>query len=217
MHAYQRPAVEDDVFRDATGATITYGDRWGGPGPPEDAYSVTTHPERFRPLHTVADALLAHLGTSYDVEVSSGATVPGEARVGPEIVRATELRPRDARAAPMTIAHTAFPGVVVHAGMLLNAVYPPCGCDACDDTWQVQADDLEWLVGAVTAGHFREWVTRRNGHTWVGHSLGADGGRTSSGESVADTLPADRLRAATAVLGDFHPGWAAWPTRRGSR
>lgn len=217
MHAYLRPTVEDDVFRDATGAVITYGDRWGAPGPPEEAYSVTTHPDRFRPLHTVADALVTHLGTSYDVEVSSGSTVPGGASGGPEIVRTTELRPRDARATPMTITHTAFPGVVVHAGVLLDAAYPACGCDACDDTWQEQADDLEWLVGAVVAGRFREWVTRRGGRTWVGHSLGADGGRASSGESVADALPADRLRAAAAVLRESHSGWAAWPTRRRSR
>lgn len=143
MRTYVRPAVEDPVFRDAAGTVITYGDRWGLQGPPQDTYSVTTRPERFQPLHEVADALIAHLVASYDVEVTTGAAVPGgEAREGPEVVRTTELRPRDSRAAPLTVAHTASPGVVAHTGVLLDSTYPVCGCDACDDTWQSRATDL---------------------------------------------------------------------------
>ncbi|ALE73530.1 hypothetical protein AD006_19450 [Pseudonocardia sp. EC080610-09] len=214
MPAYQRPAVDDPAFRDATGAVIAYGDRWDLEGPPSDTYSVTTHPERFRPLHTVADALIAHLTASYDVEVTGAAPSTGPPRAGPEIVRTTTLRPRDPRAATVAVAHTAFPGVVVLAGALLEATHPVCGCDACDETWQTAADDLEWLVATVTAGQFEEWTTHRDGHTWVGHSLRADG-RASSGETVADALSADRLRTAQQVLRGPRSRWAVWPARPG--
>lgn len=134
---------------------------------------MTTHPERFRPLHEVGDALISHLVASYDVEVAQWSRrARRRSAAAAEVVRTTELRPRARRAAPLTIAHTTFPGVVVHAGVLLDVTYPVCGCDACDDTWQAQASDLEWLVGAVTAGRFREWVARRDGQAWVGHSRG---------------------------------------------
>ena len=57
MSSYVRPLIEAPVFRDADGAVINYGSRWHG-SPPEDTYSVDTHPERFAPLHVVADALI---------------------------------------------------------------------------------------------------------------------------------------------------------------
>lgn len=41
--------------RDTDGQVIDYGNRWGGGSPPEDGYSVETHPERFAPL-PVAEA-----------------------------------------------------------------------------------------------------------------------------------------------------------------
>ena len=44
---------------------------------PADTYSVDTHPERFAALHTVADALIAHLRNTYDVEVDEGEETAG--------------------------------------------------------------------------------------------------------------------------------------------
>ena len=57
MPAYERPRWGEPVFRDSAGAVVVYGSRWGQDGPPADTYSVDTHPERFAPLHVVADAL----------------------------------------------------------------------------------------------------------------------------------------------------------------
>ena len=37
------------------------GDRWGIEGPPEEAYSRVTNPERFQPLHAAATELLDRL------------------------------------------------------------------------------------------------------------------------------------------------------------
>lgn len=67
---YARPEIPVQVFRDAAGQIIEYGNRWGAGAPPEDSYSVDTHPERFAPLHTVAEALIAHLTAGYDTAVS---------------------------------------------------------------------------------------------------------------------------------------------------
>lgn len=55
---YLRPTIESPIFLDAEGQVIDYGNRWGG-SPPEDTYSVDTHPERFAPIHAIADALIA--------------------------------------------------------------------------------------------------------------------------------------------------------------
>lgn len=71
MTSYRRTSIDAAVFRDADGRVIEYGNRWGG-WFPEDTYSVETHPERFAPLDMVADALIAQLSVTYDVDVVEG-------------------------------------------------------------------------------------------------------------------------------------------------
>ena len=71
MTHYERPAIDAPVFLDADGRVIDYGRRWSG-SPPEETYSVDTHPERFAPLHTVADALIVFLWNTYDVTLVEG-------------------------------------------------------------------------------------------------------------------------------------------------
>src|SRR5690606_12708315 len=66
----RRPEIDAPVFRDADGRVIDYGNRWSG-SPPEDTYSVDTHPERFAPLSVVADALVDHLRETFEVEVDA--------------------------------------------------------------------------------------------------------------------------------------------------
>lgn len=210
MDTYRRPDVPAAVFHDATGAVVPHGSRWGPDGPPEDSYSVVTHSERFRPLHTVADAVAAHLAARYDVDVEHE---DAPARDEPGAVRVTTLRPRDPDAATVTLVRTDFPGVVVRAGHLLSAHLPPCGCDACDDTWEQVADELEHTVAAVVAGTFQEWCARRDGVTWAGHALGPHRGRSSSGETVAGTASDGRGATACAGPGDAPVVWAPWPLR----
>jgi len=41
---YVRPHLELSEFRDASGALIDYGRRWGSGPPPEDTYSVLRWP-----------------------------------------------------------------------------------------------------------------------------------------------------------------------------
>ena len=59
----------------------------------------------------------------------------------------------------------------MHAGLLNDFHYPVCGCDACDSSWQAEADDLERQVLAVAAGLYREIIEWRELDPWVGYSF----------------------------------------------
>ena len=48
------------------------GDRWGIEGPPKEAYSRVTNPERFQPLHDAATELLDRLEREFAVERLEG-------------------------------------------------------------------------------------------------------------------------------------------------
>lgn len=208
MSPHARPSVADRVFRDAHGSIIDYGNRWPD-SPPEETYSVDTHPERFAPLHTVADALIAHLRDAYDVEILEKLSLT-EDLLRPayfEVMKAVRIRPSDPACAALTFVFTAYPGLYVHAGLLHDFHYPVCGCDACDTTWVAEVEGLEQLVFAVVGGHYRELV----GHEpWVGFALTFPDG-AASGRSRAEDVPVERVEAAMPTLRALDDGWASWP------
>lgn len=208
MTSYMRPSIYATVFRDADGQIIDYGRRWQG-SPPEDTYSVDTHPERFAPIHAIADALITYLRDAYDVEVDEDVETATDL-LHPayhDVVRAVRIQPSDEACAPLTMVFTAYPGVYMHAGLLHDFHYPVCGCDACDSTWEGEVDDLEKQVFAVVTGNYSESIERG---PWVSHSFTYPDG-TSSGRSRAKGLPADRLKTARRILRNRAEGWAAWP------
>ncbi len=203
MSSYIRPLVKAPVFRDAAGQVIDYGNRWGG-SPPEDTYSVDTHPERFAPLHTVADALIAHLSDTYDVEVDEGTETAADLRhpAYHDVVRAVRIRPNKGACASLTLVFTAYPGIYMHAGLLNDFQYPVCGCDACDSNWEGEADALERQVLAVVAGHYRETVERRESDPWVGYAFTHPDGEASGGsreQGMSSDQVDDFVRAAAAL------------------
>ena len=211
MSTYARPSIDAPSFRDADGHVIRYGNRWGG-SPPEDTYSVETHPERFAPLHAVADALITHLRDTYDVAIEEGVEVSADLLrpVYHDVVRAVRIRPGDPACAPLTVVFTAYPGIFVHAGLLNDFPYPICGCDACDSTWQAEADQLERQVLAVVAGRYRETVEQRGADPWVGYSFVYPDGSSSGGRRDPG-IPVARLRAAESALLSVAGGWREWP------
>lgn len=151
---YVRPPLPARSYRTPEGGPVAYGNRRGVEGPPEDAYEVVTHPERFAGLHRVAGALVEHLVAVYDVEVETGVSCAADLLWRPsDVVAATRLVPRRPDAAPLTIVRTGLPGVTVHAGALQDAVFPVCGCD---ETAESEAEELEQFVLAVAAGSFAE-------------------------------------------------------------
>lgn len=214
MDAYVRPSVEAPVFYDSDGQVINYGNRWNGP-PLEDSYSVDTHPQRFAPLHMVAEALITYLADTYDVEITKGKE-PSKDLIypAPQALRAVRIQPKNPRCATLTFVFTSYPGIFVHAGLLHDFHYPVCGCDACDSTWNLEADELESQVLAVVTGHYRETI-ERGFRPWVEHAFtypeGAESGRTR-----AQDIPAQRLKAATPTLRSLSEGWAPWPRADGN-
>jgi hypothetical protein len=95
MPAWRRPPIPRPVFRDPAGQIIAYGRRWRDQPAPRAAYSVVRHPERFEPLTDVAEALIEHLATSYQVSLTEGAAVTADLRMPPPLPvrRAARLTP----------------------------------------------------------------------------------------------------------------------------
>ncbi|MDL5350911.1 DUF6226 family protein [Microbacterium sp. zg-YB36] len=211
MSDYARPVVDPQNFTDAEGAPIDYGTRWEG-SPDPDAYSVVSHPERFAPLYVIADALIDWLTAEYDVVVEDDPSVASDLLHLPRPVeRAVRITPRDTDAASVTFAFTDFPGVILHAGLLQDHPFPVCGCDACDETWQSTADDLEWIVRTVAQGGFTEALDP-NDDARLYVSLEEPGVGSRSGSVRADEFPADRFDAVKSQLAG-RGSWAPWPRR----
>ena len=211
MRTYQRPDFPVKEYRDELGHPIPYGQRWEG-SPPEDAYSRISNPERFAPLHTVANALADWLQESFDVTVDESPSVASDLlRVPDQVVRAVRIMPGDPAAAPLTFVLTGFPGVYLHAGALHDFQFPVCGCDACDEDVSGLAEDLEWTVRAVVQGGYMERFLA--GRQWIENLLEDGSTGMRSGRSRADEYPPERLHAAEAAL-PASGRWGAWRERQ---
>lgn len=217
LSRYSRPQLPAAECRDADGKLIPYGSRWGADGPPEETYSVDSHPERFAGLHTVAQALINYLTQTYDA-AAQDVTVDAASRLHGRVavLRAVRLVPRSTTGAPLTFIFTAYPGVIVAAGLLHEFRFPACGCDACDESAGTEAGRLEQLALAVAAGGYAERypVGRRR---WAEYALtavdssGSEGGR---GDPAPDIGP-DRLQEAERRLQELDGAWWPWPLRAG--
>lgn len=232
--SYRRPDIPEREWLDADGAPIRYGERWQGP-PPEDSYSRESNLERFAPLHAVADARIAWLAAEFDVAISDvgdgSDTNLDPFFTGRPVVRIVRVTPASPLAAPLTFAFTAYPGVLVGAGLLHRAAFPACGCDACDEAADRLVEELEQLVVSVVAGSFAEAV---NGASSEYVLLAVDGSGGSGGDGPgraevgreAWAQAAERLRDVARAGGPrlarvgmdqrgSLPAWHPWPRRVG--
>lgn len=201
--AYVRPALPTPTFFDERGDVIRYGRRWPDGIAPEESYSRESHPERFAPLTLVVDALVEHLRREYQVEVRRESGEDGTERI--------VLAP--ARGAQIAIT-PAVPSVRVEAGALFHAIVPSCICDACDETAETAADELERILLSIAAGGFREKYPV--GHrAWLYTEVRSpDGERRETGSGPAPDLSAEDHERAAALLRGLDDGWwPAWPLR----
>jgi hypothetical protein len=128
------------------------GGRWGTEGPPDEAYSRVTNPERFTPLHDAAGEALDRLEAQFDVTQVEGVDIDRELEW--DSARPTvQLTPRAPEAGKLAIGFTPFPGLVVRLGHWLVEPIPVCGCDACDETAEEGGARLGQLVNALRSGH----------------------------------------------------------------
>ena len=189
--------------------------RWGPDGPPPEAYSRVTDPERFRPLHAMVETLLRELDSSFDVERTAGYGLDDELETSALALPTVRLTPRDATAAPLVVAFTAFPGIRLRAGHWCTEVFPSCGCDACGETADDEALRLREMVDNVVAGRFREAISLPLisvlliGDGWQEWALWSQRGRRRSRSRITGK----RARAMVASVGRASTDWATW-TRR---
>ena len=134
------------------------GDRWGIEGPPEEAYSRVTNPERFQPLHTAATELLDRLEREFAVERLEVHDVDDELARIRLACPPVRLVPHDPQAAPIVVAFTDFPGLHLRFGSWRTEPFPNCGCDACDETADGSIEHMTRMVEAVVSGGFRESI-----------------------------------------------------------
>jgi hypothetical protein len=137
------------------------GDRWGPEGPPLEAYSRVTNPERFALLHDIATELLQRLELEFDVERAEGYGLDPElegrfsALARPTVV----LTPREIDGAPIAISFSGFPGIHIRFGRWYTRSFPACGCDACNESAEEEAKNLKRLTESVITGCFQEAIS----------------------------------------------------------
>jgi hypothetical protein len=211
MSEYIRPSLPRQVFYDSAGAVIDYGNRWRGESPPENAYSVESNLERFAPVHLVAQALIDHLAANYAVSVSEDVAFADDLLYKPDHVeRAIRVVPVNGDQAALTFVFTSYPSVILHAGLLYEAPYPQCGCDACDETAESAADELESTVLKVVAGGLAERVNPGSDLS-IGYELwSADGSRGARGETGHSDLSPAWLEQARERLRRLPGRWQRW-------
>ncbi len=184
---------------------------WGPGGPPEDAYSRVTAPERFGPLHGWALAAVARLQEDFEVTLYDGEVVDAELeRV--RLSRPTlKLTPLYDSYAPVTVAFTDFPGLGVRVGRWATDWFPSCGCDACDEVPEREFERFEGLLGDAVAGRFRESMgLRLIGDGWRTSEFWSDDHRSSRRSRV----PRGEARQSLNGKREIVLEWQPWPRRQ---
>lgn len=125
----------------------------------DDAYGRVTNPERYAVVVDAARSLVDELVASHDVEGVPGDPATDFPEFGGSEVAVVRLSPREG--APLAVLITDFPGVIVRAGRWGVEAFPVCGCDACDESPEDLIEELGHVIGAVVAGRYEEWLTRR--------------------------------------------------------
>ena len=189
----------------------TDGNRWGSDGPPPEAYSRITNPERFAPLHEFADALLNRLEAEFAVERVEDYSLDPELKTLELARPSVRLTPEDADAAPVLFKFTVFPSIMVRFGRWYTLPFPDCGCDACDETTEVAAEQLELMVDDVIAGRFREEIRLPIlGDASQTHEFWSpDGRRGRGGGRIYRSKARQRLAGSDRSLYE----WKPWPIR----
>jgi hypothetical protein len=176
----------------------------GDPG--DDDYRRGTNPGRFAVLHEAAERLLDELTEQFTVERRDGKEPLGGTG---ELIRTVRLIPRMPAAAPLAVAFTDFPGVVLRLGRWFEDALPSCGCDACDEPPQDLVGEMRARVGALVEGGLWERIRRGMSGSWSQARLIGPAVNESR-----ETLLNPRAARAARRDGFAAPvQWAPWPRR----
>lgn len=125
----------------------------------DGAYGRVTDAARYAVLHDAARELLDQLSRDYAVEVVTGPTVDEDLAGRTPTETTVRLQPSTGAGAPLTVAFTAFPGLMVRFGTWHVEAYPACGCDACDEEPADLIERLRGQVGVIVREGFTERLT----------------------------------------------------------
>lgn len=174
-----------------------------------------TNPERFRPLVEFVARYMKELAVTYDVSVSSEFEIDADAgmRPFPYARPPVRLAPNDPAGAPIAVAFSGFPSVVVRCGCWYGTEFPGCGCDACGETADGQIEHFRTLVDAVVGGRFTETLSvPLIGQATVQHTYAhGDYPGLSSGERLLSRARARELLRRRRRA----PQWVPWRLRTG--
>jgi hypothetical protein len=176
-----------------------------GDAKPAD-YSRVTDPGRYAVLHDIAETLLDSLAGQYIVERREANEALDPAG---RPVRVVRLIPRTPAAAPLAIAFTDFPGIVLRLGRWYAESLPACGCDACGEQPDDLIAEMYTQVDALVEGGLWERVRRGVTSSWSETRLiGPDFSSSRSAPLEAREARAARRDGFAAPV-----QWAPWPRR----
>ena len=190
------------------------GHRWGAEGPPLEAYSRVTNPERFAPLHDIAEETLDRLVSTFRVKRMEGCGLDPELEHRYKLARPTvKLLPQEPLAAPVVVAFSVFPGLHVRFGRWYLTAFPNYGCDACAETAEGEEERLRSLVGNVTAGCFREAICiPAVGDPWIESEFWSElRPILRSGRRSQSRIDPDHAEQLVAESGRSSYNWVQWP------
>ena len=187
---------------------------WGQEGPPDEAYSRVTEPERFSPLHGWALEAVARLQREYEITLDEDGVTDADLERYPLSRPSIKLTPIHDSSAPITIAFTDFPGIGVRVGRWLTDRFPSCGCDACDEMSEDAFEGFTELLSDVVAGRFRESLYLDYlGRGWSSMELWCGEHRRRSGRSrVSRDKAVQILDGETEIALE----WTPWQPRANS-
>ena len=190
---------------------------WGDEGPPEDAYSRVTEPERFRPLHDWALEAVAQLEVHYEVTRDEGEGMDSELERPPLSRPTLKLTPLRDSCAPITIAFNDLPGLAVRLGRWATEWFPTCGCDACDEMPEEEFERFTELLSDVVAGRFRESLyLQRTGDGQSRNEFWSTMHRSSGGGRVPRDEASQVLNGEENIVVEWMP-WQPKPDNTATR
>jgi hypothetical protein len=171
-----------------------------------------TNPERFAPLHEIAADLLDRLEQEFEVERAEGYGLDPEVEGKlTALARPTVVLTPQGAGAPLAVSFSTFPGIHVRVGRWYTRPFPACGCDACEETAETEAEYLKWLTESAVEGRFREAIQILDfGQAWRSTEVWSASGRSERSDSALDVDEARRLIAA---LGRSSFDWQPWIRR----
>jgi uncharacterized protein DUF6226 len=128
-------------------------------GPSPESYSRVTNAARFQDLHRIALERLDQLERQFDVRRTEPYEASPDLANVPFARPAVNLAPANSSAAPIAVAFTSFPGLLVQSGRWTVHALPACGCDACAETLEGESQKFLELIDDVVAGRFRESIS----------------------------------------------------------